>query len=280
MSLLVTKCLNTMNLIERLIKEVGSRPVLWNRYDNDYNNRSAMDKEWERIAGLLNKDKDFVKQKWRNLRDQFQREYKKVKVPFGNPTKPYIHYYRGKWIYFEQMLFLKECELPQPESEIQEVESIKEEIIEFEDNNVFGNQVDYNNDSDYIEIEASMSSNNEEQESHFMILPKLELLEEKSPEETNANVVDRKRKSTDSINKGESQVPIKVKRPSVADASCNTEEQNDIDDDLHFVKSLVPYFRKLSPIRKLLVRNEIQSLLIRESLCENCKFGNKSTHKC
>uniref|UniRef100_A0A2A4JCK4 MADF domain-containing protein n=1 Tax=Heliothis virescens TaxID=7102 RepID=A0A2A4JCK4_HELVI len=278
MSLLNSMCLKTMNFIERLIKEVANRPVLWNRYENDYNNRAVMDQEWDNIAEALDKDKDFVKQKWRNLRDQFQREYKKVKVPFDNPIKPYIHYYRGKWIYFEHMLFLKECELPQQDSEGHDVENIKEEVIEFEDNNMFSNQVDYNNDSDYTEIEASMSSNNEEQESHYVMLPKLEFMDEKSPEGNNENVVDRKRKSIE--NKGEAQVPVKVKKPSVVDASSNTEEQNDIDDDLHFVKSLVPYFRKLSPIRKLLVRNEIQSLLIRESLCENCKFGNKSTHKC
>lgn len=223
---------------------------------------------------------DFVKQKWRNLRDQFQRESKKVKVPFDNPTKPYIHYYRGKWIYFERMLFLKDvtsskrssiCYSPQDNIEISE-EDIKEEIIEFEDD-LFAEQVNnYNNESEILEREQSIVSSIDE--SQCAIEPKVEMIEDVNLENEQIEEIGRKRKASES--KSESVVSAKSKRLSVVETTSHTEDPSDIDDDLHFVKSLVPYLRKLSPIRKLLVRNEIQSLLIRESLCEKCKHGTSS----
>lgn len=49
-----------MNLIETLISEVAKRPLLWHRYDNEYNNRAAMDFEWEKIAALLRKDSKYL----------------------------------------------------------------------------------------------------------------------------------------------------------------------------------------------------------------------------
>ncbi|KAJ8724183.1 hypothetical protein PYW07_008163 [Mythimna separata] len=274
----------TLNTAELLIREVANTPVLWNRYHNDYNNRAAMDNEWERIAALLNKEKDFVKQKWRNLRDQFQREIKKVKVPFDNPTKPYIQYYRGKWIYFEQMLFLREglakrsnsCFSPSSEIEIHDEDIIKEELIVFEDSDdVFAEQANmYSNESDSYEVRRldAATSTEESQTMTYglLIQPKIEIVED---EETENKGFKRQASETN-----EPEVPTKVRKTSVADASSNTEDSCDIDDDLYFVKSLVPFLRKLSPIRKLLVRNEIQNLLIRESLCTNCKFGKSSSH--
>ncbi|KAJ8713786.1 hypothetical protein PYW08_007406 [Mythimna loreyi] len=274
---------STLNTAVQLINEVMYTPVLWNRYHNEYNNRAAMDNEWERIAEVLKKDKDFVKQKWRNLRDQFQREMKKVKVPFDNPTKPYIHYYRGKWIYFEQMLFLREGMAKpnsrfssSPEIEIHDEDIVKEEIIVFEDSNdVFAEQASmYNSESDNYETRLSETAKSAENPPYMtnglLIQPKIEIIDDDQTE----NRVSKRQAETNT----EPEVAPKIKKISVADASSNTEDSFEIDDDLHFVKSLVPFLRKLSPVRKLLVRNEIQNLLIRESLCTNCNFGKKSSN--
>ncbi|KAF9419950.1 hypothetical protein HW555_003662, partial [Spodoptera exigua] len=184
---------------------------------------------------------NFIKHKWRNLRDQFLRESKKVKVPFDNPTKPYIEYYRGKWIYFEKMLFLRkalptnitlvDCDYPE-ELEVYDDSIVKEEGEEFEENTLLANNmfsVDHSNFNGSTPI-------------HSLCI--------------------------------NSVVSEKSKRQSV-DGYSSSNDQNEIDDDLHFLKSLVPFLKKLPPIRKLLVRNEIQNLLIRETLCDKCK-GNTS----
>lgn len=39
-----------------LISEVQKRPVLWNRWDENYKNRVLVDKEWENVAVVLKKD--------------------------------------------------------------------------------------------------------------------------------------------------------------------------------------------------------------------------------
>uniref|UniRef100_A0A2H1X075 SFRICE_030213 n=1 Tax=Spodoptera frugiperda TaxID=7108 RepID=A0A2H1X075_SPOFR len=246
------------NLIETLIEEVAATPALWNRYDNNYN-RAAMDAEWARIAGLLGKEKDFIKQKWRNLRDQFIRESKKVKVPYDNPTKPYIEYYRGKWLYFEKMLFLRkslptnvvtvvDCEFPE-EMEVQGNTIIKEEVEEYDENTLLSNSM-YSVDHNSFDGATPVHSLSIGTDNNLIIKPKDEIIEKvnEGEKQLDASKTDsRKRKCSDST---ESVVSEKNKRLSVNGNS--SDDQTEIDDDLHFVKSLVPFLRKLSPIRKLL----------------------------
>ncbi|CAH0593990.1 unnamed protein product [Chrysodeixis includens] len=264
-----------MNFVEKLISEVEKRPLLWDRFDNDYSNRSAMDAEWQKIADILSRDKNYVKNKWRNLRDQFIRENKKVKVPYDNPTKPYISYYRGKWAYFENMLFLKKASVPNKKtagySSTDEVEfleeEIKEEVIDYEDD-IFIDSATYNSETEINnEVDETLTARADESTNGSSTKNDKEV-----PVEEDAS---RKRKALESAD-----AMIKVKKLTIANTPNVSidQDQGEIDDDLHFVKSLVPFLKKLSPIRKLLVRNEIQSLLIRESLCEKCKASNHSTH--
>lgn len=176
------------------------------------------------------------------------------------------------------MLFLKEGAAKRPsfsppqEIEIHEDDIIKEELIVFEDSDdAFAEQANmYSNESDSYDTRHSDTVQSVEDTQNMncalLIQPKIEMIEDDETE-------NRLYKRQISESHFEPEVPAKVRKVSVADASSNTDVSGDIDDDLHFVKSLVPYLRKLSPIRKLLVRNEIQNLLIRESLCKNCKLG-------
>lgn len=188
------------------------------------------------------------------------------------------------------MIFLRDtssiktsiCYSPAEDIDIHEDDIIKKERILFEDD-MYAEQVNMNsNESDIYEKEPSYTYPRvEDNQNSFSRLPihnvKIEILDDDE-------LIDRGVKRNASENNGEPQVPAKISKPPVADASSNTnhegethEDVEEIDDDLHFVKSLVPYLRKLSPLRKLFVRNEIQNLLIRESLCENCKHGKSSS---
>lgn len=53
--------------------------------------------------------------------------------------------------------------------------------------------------------------------------------------------------------------------------------QND-DIDMHFFKSILPYLKKMSPIQKLRVRNDMQNKLIRESLPSRQHFVTTYAH--
>lgn len=50
------------------------------------------------------------------------------------------------------------------------------------------------------------------------------------------------------------------------------------DEDMHFFKSILPYFKTMSPIQKLRVRNDIQNILIRESLPPQQHFDTTNSH--
>lgn len=50
------------------------------------------------------------------------------------------------------------------------------------------------------------------------------------------------------------------------------------DEDMFFFKSILPYFKSMSPVQKLRVRNEIQNILIRESLPPQQYLGSANSH--
>ncbi|RVE55297.1 hypothetical protein evm_000195 [Chilo suppressalis] len=93
-------------LMEKLIQEVKSRPVLWDKSQKRCH-RNKIAREWVKIGEILKKDPLDMKSKWRNVKDTFHREAKKMKIP--PPEKrdqPIIEYYEGQWLHFENLLFL------------------------------------------------------------------------------------------------------------------------------------------------------------------------------
>lgn len=61
-------------------------------------------------------------------------------------------------------------------------------------------------------------------------------------------------------------------------------EEKKEDEDLHFFKSLLPYFKKLQPLQKLRVRNEFQTILIsaldpqQTNLTSNVGYSSSSSN--
>ncbi|CAH1382746.1 unnamed protein product, partial [Tenebrio molitor] len=67
------------SFIELLIVAVRKTNLLWDMTDRRYHNRLFVDREWTRIAKELGETKETVKGKWKNLRDTFKKELKKVR---------------------------------------------------------------------------------------------------------------------------------------------------------------------------------------------------------
>jgi len=59
-----------------------------------------------------------AKKKWRNLRDQYKKELKKVKKPKSGSSQDGLEKYHGKWSYFVSIQFLKDVETPRNTSGI------------------------------------------------------------------------------------------------------------------------------------------------------------------
>jgi hypothetical protein len=201
-----------------------------------------------------------LKSKWRNLKDTFHREAKRVEISQTDDiNQPIIKYYTGQWAHFERLLFLWNPSRHLAKSVQEEVfiqidgPSIQTEDIKGETNIT---------DSEDGEFEAGYQDT----------------------DDGASNTALREILANDSINSqfkrsyNDTDVPEKRKR---CDMNCGIIEDSEGDEDLHFAKSLVPFMKKLNPIRKLIVRNEIHSLLLKELLCERCKsIGPQPNCRC
>ncbi|XP_050309606.1 transcription factor Adf-1-like [Anthonomus grandis grandis] len=96
-----------MTTMEILISE-----VVWNKKYHRYKDRTVVDKEWDEISISTGLPKDDAKKKWRNLRDQFTKELKKISKPRSGDPQEFVASYSRKWQYFANMLFLKDTLIP------------------------------------------------------------------------------------------------------------------------------------------------------------------------
>ncbi|CAI6374688.1 unnamed protein product [Macrosiphum euphorbiae] len=96
-----------MESCELLISEVQKRSALWDKRNKKHRDRVVCDKEWSIVAKKTNLDKEDAKRKWRNLRDTFLKEKKKVKKCRSGDSQENAEIYTGKWIYYKLMLFFK-----------------------------------------------------------------------------------------------------------------------------------------------------------------------------
>ncbi|XP_046387258.1 uncharacterized protein LOC124156645 [Ischnura elegans] len=92
---------------EEIIIAVQSRPALWDKRNKHHHNRHVLDKEWKAVAAALNcTDKD-VKLIWKNLRDEFRKQYSKT--PRSGDAAPDS---TSSWKFFDSMLFLRDQFVP------------------------------------------------------------------------------------------------------------------------------------------------------------------------
>ncbi|MEE6510768.1 hypothetical protein FKM82_030920 [Ascaphus truei] len=77
------------------------------------------------------KDRDVIKNKWKNLRDAYRRECKKVKVPRSGDPGPSTFEVTSTWLYFMNMQFMKDQMLPAKIlSNLEEAGSHEDTILE------------------------------------------------------------------------------------------------------------------------------------------------------
>ena len=84
----------------------------------------------------------------------------------------------------------------------------------------------------------------------------------------NACVRGERRKASKITDFEKNILELENKKLSVLIDKGSSQKEADIDDDMHFPQSLVPFFRRLNPPRKLVIRSEIQNLLIQQLINE------------
>ncbi|XP_055857570.1 uncharacterized protein LOC129920277 [Episyrphus balteatus] len=96
--------------MEVLIAEVKKRSVLWDRNhcQYKYKDKRNTEFEWEAIARTIGISKDEAKKKWRNIRDQYNKEVKKIPKSKSGAPQDLAALYTGKWQHFKSLVFLNE----------------------------------------------------------------------------------------------------------------------------------------------------------------------------
>lgn len=197
---------------------------------------------------------DQIKVKWRNLRDQFHRELKKN--PVSESGSPEVDKYGGKWVYYDMLTFLKDHITIRPPEDIR---------ADAEDDDSFDNvgdtrvvikrDIDFEEEEVPKEIDFLDPLDHNDDTSDSMATP---LAQQGSSRKISLSK-NLKRVKMSNVQR-QMGFPREVHGMSVA---------RELDEDLHFALSIVPYLKRLDPLRKLIVRNEIQNLLIGELLSDS-----------
>lgn len=179
-----------------------------------------------------------IRAKWKNLRDLFRKDVKKFKTTS-------LKNYRGRWRYFQPLWFLyKICDK------------------KFNDESQDDDDDDKNNDEENNDEE----NHDDEKDGEVDNLSNTEYLEETDQEDCEGNAVEIQNVF---------QVPCKNVEYLEEDPISERKPYVDDDYDLMFLKSLMPYFRQLDSMRKLVLRSKIQDMLMNEIAAQNSLKKNK-----
>jgi len=209
-----------------------------------------------------------AKKKWRNLRDQYKKELKKVKKPKSGSSQDGLEKYHGKWSYFVSMQFMKDVETPRNTS------------------GTFSDDCDEDTELGHSDEQTNDSNEDQENEDNLdkETTHSFEVLDPLLPQtEAQTNLTQSGRNSpiselNYSTNKSSGQKKMKKQQDEMCfeqqllqlektkieafiDSSKNAVKD---DEDMYFLKSIHPYFGNMTPLQKLRVRTQIQEVIMRE----------------
>ncbi|KAJ8952242.1 hypothetical protein NQ314_007574 [Rhamnusium bicolor] len=101
--------------VEKLIALVEKKSPIWDKSDRRHSNLKYLDKLWDAIAAELEVSKKAVKDKWKNLRDQYRSQLSKISVPRSGDSASDSSY-EPSWSYYKPLHFLKDQMKPRTSS--------------------------------------------------------------------------------------------------------------------------------------------------------------------
>ncbi|KAI5652154.1 alcohol dehydrogenase transcription factor myb/SANT-like domain-containing protein [Phthorimaea operculella] len=230
-------------LIPQFISEVKKRECIWNSDDHRYSDRHATAVAWNEIVKIMDTPEDLLRAKWKNLRDLFNREIKKVRKRANSGEEDG---YRGRWRYFKQMSFMRKRKPNNKE--------LKKRLDYEKQEEEHSNDM---NDDEEDEIVEEIDESDEGEDNPLSDCVKSEP-EEPNEKEEHAQTYIELVEGPLQFRSSETE-PVPNKRRKI---EATTEDEEDY--DMMFLKSLTPYMKQLDPMRKLIVRSRIQDVLINE----------------
>lgn len=188
-----------------------------------------------------------MKCKWRSLRDTFNKEYKKIPNSRSGSSAEDAPIYKGKWVYFNAMSFIKDVFTPRETESNISYQDIDETFAESTEDV----ETQMSNEPSSPSVLAGVTSKRQSDE--FTRAKDLMCVTPDS-----VRPPKKKSKVTTNLSEFEKQL-LQTERDKI-----KLLEETEDDDDIHFFKSLLPYFKKMNPLQKLKVRTKIQEVVINE----------------
>lgn len=209
-----------------------------------------------------------MKQKWKNLRDQFRKEIQKIPERRSGDEASIEDV---KWPYFQSMLFLKDIVQPRPtKSNLDETQTSEVSQTNDSDNNnldslVGSNEnvnISANHEPNIVEDSNNVKNDKESNDACF-----------KRPSSSEVIVCDEeslqhKKLKTKKRPKKEDEERYKMSEFEKHMITLESKKlqmfQGAEDEDLNFLKSLLPYLKKMPDLSKMNVRTQIQNIVFQE----------------
>nr|XP_022904554.1 uncharacterized protein LOC111416692 [Onthophagus taurus]XP_022913138.1 uncharacterized protein LOC111423979 [Onthophagus taurus] len=255
---------------EALIAAVREQRLLWDKKHKHYRNRLLIQRSWKNVAEALECTADDVKKKWKNLRDSYNRELKKVEKPRSGSDADQNGQYQGDWPHFESMQFLKTILKPRKTTSNIQNEILDESDIIDDDTmmSILSEQTSYNTQTDESQFntddtnlatidgpttDAATAQNAISAQIRYDTSTPGSL---HTPSRALPN-----QKVQESAAKSIEEILITLEREKI---DLMKKDLNEVDDDLNWFKSIMPYMKKLPSLNKLLFRTQVQEMLINE----------------
>ncbi|XP_050299907.1 uncharacterized protein LOC126744879 [Anthonomus grandis grandis] len=233
--------------IEKLITEVQLRPAIWDMRDDNYSNRIKKKQAWEEVtteflsAAASVEEKKIIgpmlQKKWKNVRDRYSKHLSESKGKSGQGRK-------GKTPYMcaQQLSFLSDVvQRRATESSL----DATHELAATDDETAATPQEGTDEDAS---IEPPDQPNTTKRESR------------KRQQQQHYGEERIKKKKNDSV---ETVLCEALQTHTDIQKGKLMKEKESVDDDKHFLLSLLPFFKKIPIDNKLLVRMELMALLNR-----------------
>ncbi|XP_068212670.1 uncharacterized protein, partial [Palaemon carinicauda] len=193
-----------------------------------------------------------IKRKWKNLKDYYRKELKKVEKPkSGDGASEIVN---STWPYFNQSSFLKDIYLPEyRSSNLSQEENIRimEDDLSLVDDDI---------ESNVSHVSPSFVIHNSRAASPALP-PDTGSTSQDNGWQTNPSTKKRRRASLDYMAK-KSEELVKIEKQKLE--MLRKEQEESGDEELYFFKSLLPYKKKLNHTKKLRMRMQIQNLFLKE----------------
>lgn len=231
-----------------LIEKVRSFPAIWDKNHEQHHNRYVLHQHWKKIAFEAGMREDRIKKIWRNLRQEFGKQVKRIYSAGCESLETAC----PQWPYFQGLLFLKEQFITGETTSSNPTEPDAEPNQE--DNTFDEFQEEFEGTSPYRSRSPSVISDNTPQHQNGLV-PYAGY----NNNSNNGGGGSRKRKHSDTEDMTRVMFQLEKEKMEMQRQQQNT--ANARDEDLGFFNSLLPHVRQLPPQQKMVFRLRVQQQL-------------------